>query len=142
MQPEIASPMTLELLALVEEGVVDQALGILDSTGTLHEADLIKPWGSLQVTLVQLAAWAGSIPILERLNSRGADLDAIDKIGRCALHHAVHEGHVHVVKWLLQHGAAVEIRSGVTFLPKNEPYTVSRTSSNYEIGKKVRPLSF
>lgn len=139
MKLHVASDTTLELMALVEDGQIEKALGILDSEAVIDEEDFLEPWGSLQITLVQLAAWCGSLQILERLNARGADLNATDKLGRCALHHAAHEGHVDVVKWLLDHGAAVENRIGISFLPKNQPYTAvdCTATPNYEIGRNL-----
>ncbi|XP_020712175.2 transient receptor potential channel pyrexia-like [Athalia rosae] len=140
MNPPNASQSTiLELLGLVENGDINRAVQILNAESETDTATFLEPWGSLQVTLVQLAAWRGSIEVLEHLDTRGADLDATDKLGRCALHHAAHQGHVEVVSWLLERGATVEARFGVRFLPKDKPYSATSGPklTSFEIGKNL-----
>ncbi|XP_017758573.1 PREDICTED: transient receptor potential channel pyrexia-like isoform X1 [Eufriesea mexicana] len=79
----------------------------------------LQPVGVLRVTAVQLAAWKGNIELLDLLYASRPDINATDKIGRCALFHAAHRGNAEVVNWLLQHGASTETRSGVEYCYKN-----------------------
>ncbi|XP_046474385.1 transient receptor potential channel pyrexia [Neodiprion pinetum] len=119
----------LELMTLVENGDVKQAVQIIESSNTNDHRSFVEPCGSLRVTLVHLAAWQGYLSILQRLEISNADLDSSDKLGRCALHLAAQQNHVDVVKWLLERGAAVENRFEVRFLPKDEPYSATALNS-------------
>lgn len=139
MKLKSVSSVTLELMSLIENNELDKALRILETSDATKNGSLLEPCGMLQVTLVHLAAWRGYLQILERLDVCTADLDAADKLGRCALHLAVQHGHIEVVRWLLKHGAAVDNRYEVSFLPKDEPYSaVKAATPDTGIGQNVR----
>ncbi|XP_046750138.1 transient receptor potential channel pyrexia-like [Diprion similis] len=135
----LAPATKLELITLVEIGEVRQAEQILESSNANDHRSFVEPCGSLQVTLVHLAAWQGYLSILQRLEVSNADLDATDKLGRCALHLAAQQNHVDVVRWLLERGAAIENRFEVRFLPKDEPYSAIAINSwpNCDVGQNL-----
>jgi ankyrin repeat protein len=55
------------------------------------------------------AAAEGDIPEMTRLASAGYDLDLMDELSRAALHYAAEKGHYLAAKWLLDHGAKVNL---------------------------------
>jgi ankyrin repeat protein len=57
------------------------------------------------------AAKAGKVNTVRQMLSRGGDVDVHDRYGRTALMEAVREGHIEVVKLLLEHGANIHKRS-------------------------------
>ncbi|XP_076673134.1 transient receptor potential channel pyrexia isoform X2 [Andrena cerasifolii] len=79
----------------------------------------LQPAGALRVTAVHLAAWQGAIELLNLFHKNGADINATDKIGRCALFHAAHRGNIEVVNWLLERGAFTESKVGVDSCSKD-----------------------
>jgi ankyrin repeat protein len=56
-------------------------------------------------TLLMLAALHGNTAIGRELVSRGADIDATNNFGECALSLATQKGHVTFASWLLDAGA-------------------------------------
>ncbi len=54
------------------------------------------------------AVRSGAVDELERLLSRGADIDALDRHGQTALMLAVADGNVPVVEWLVRQGADLD----------------------------------
>ncbi|XP_043797475.1 transient receptor potential channel pyrexia-like isoform X3 [Apis laboriosa] len=95
----------LRLIASIENGDVETAIRISTEK---FDKKFLKPVGAFYVTAVQLAAWQGEIELLDLFYKNGADINATDKIGRCALFHAAHRGNYEVVNWLLEHGAYTE----------------------------------
>ena len=61
-------------------------------------------------TLLMLAAIQGNTAIGRALVSHGANVDATDNFGECALSIAAHKGHVAFASWLLDAGASRECR--------------------------------
>ncbi|XP_060820701.1 transient receptor potential channel pyrexia-like isoform X2 [Bombus pascuorum] len=106
----------LKLITSIENDDVGTAIEICT---TRFDKKFLQPVGVLRVTIVQLAAWRGNIELLQLLYENGADINATDKIGRCALFHAAHHGNCEVVNWLLEHGAFTENRVGVDSCYKN-----------------------
>lgn len=106
----------LKLITSIENDDVRTAIEICT---TRFDKKFLQPVGVLRVTIVQLAAWQGNIELLQLLYENGADINATDKIGRCALFHAAHHGNCEVVNWLLEHGASTENRVGVDSCYKN-----------------------
>lgn len=118
----------LRLIASIENGDVETAVRISTEK---FDKKFLKPVGAFYVTAVQLAAWQGEIEVLDLFYKNGADINATDKIGRCALFHAAHRGNYEVVNWLLEHGAYTENRVGVDACYKKIP------SSSLNIGRNV-----
>lgn len=117
------------LIASIENGDVETAIRIFTER---FDKKLLKPVGVLYVTAVQLAAWQGEIELLDLFYRSGADINATDKIGRCALFHAAHRGNYEVVNWLLEHGAYTENRVGIEACYKKIP-----GSSSLNIGRNL-----
>jgi ankyrin repeat protein len=57
-------------------------------------------------TAAYAAAVGGSLPMLEMLASRGANLDATNLYGDSPLEAAIHNGHASVASFLKAHGAS------------------------------------
>lgn len=86
---------------------IKKALQILDAKDWMNVEQFLNPWGAHRVTLVHLAAYRGNLKMLERAAALNADLYAVDKFGRCALHYAAEKGHIDTVRWILAHFATV-----------------------------------
>ncbi|XP_032677663.1 transient receptor potential channel pyrexia-like isoform X2 [Odontomachus brunneus] len=69
--------------------------------------------GLLQVTALHVAAWQGKIDLMDQLYAKGADVNAADKIGRCALFYAAHCGYVDVTQWILERGGDIHAKVGI-----------------------------
>jgi len=126
-------PDHIGLILAIENGEFDKANEILTSDS---ENRYVRPVGTLQVTALQIAAWQGNIDLLNRLYKKGADINSIDKIGRCALYYAAYNGNIDVTKWLLQHGGYIDVKVGIYLCTKDIPY--SSLTKSYLMGKKVR----
>ncbi|XP_077274645.1 transient receptor potential cation channel subfamily A member 1 homolog isoform X2 [Temnothorax americanus] len=113
-------PDHIALILAIENGEFDEASKILarDSKNRY-----VRPVGALQVTAVHMAAWQGNIDLLNQLYKKGADINSMDKIGRCALYYAAHNGNTDVTKWLLQHGGHIDVKVGIYSCTKNIPYS-------------------
>lgn len=75
---------------------------------------------------IQKLLWAaaqGDLCEIRRLRSEGVDLNAQDYNGRTALHLAAAEGKVKIVRYLLRHGARLEIQDGYGDAPTFYPIT-------------------
>ncbi|XP_043797474.1 transient receptor potential channel pyrexia-like isoform X2 [Apis laboriosa] len=118
----------LRLIASIENGDVETAIRISTEK---FDKKFLKPVGAFYVTAVQLAAWQGEIELLDLFYKNGADINATDKIGRCALFHAAHRGNYEVVNWLLEHGAYTENKVGIDACYKKIP------SSSLNIGRNL-----
>lgn len=106
----------LAFITSIENDDVETTVRILAER---FDKKFLQPVGVLRVTAAQLAAWKGNIELLDLLYEKRPDINATDKIGRCALFHAAHRGNAEVVNWLLAHGASTETRSGVEYCYKN-----------------------
>ncbi|XP_012228619.1 transient receptor potential channel pyrexia-like isoform X1 [Linepithema humile] len=95
----------------------------------------IRSVGALQITALHVAAWQGSIDLLNLLYKRGADVNDVDKIGRTALYYAAHEGNAEVTKWLVERGADVNAKVGVHSCARNNPYP--SLMKLRDVGKKL-----
>jgi len=126
-------PNHIALISAIENGEFDKASEILARDS---ENRYVRPVDALQVTALQMAAWQGNIDLLNRLYEKGADINSMDKIGRCALYYAAHNGNTDVTKWLLQHGAHINVKVGIYSCTKNIPY--SSLTKSYLVGRKVR----
>lgn len=85
----------------VEAGRVDQVRAWLDEgLDPNFVADRIG-------TGTMIAAWEGNVPMLELFVSRGADLARTNRYGEQALLFAAWRGQTEAVRWLLDHGAAI-----------------------------------
>lgn len=122
----------LRLIRSIENGDAETAIRIF--TEQKFDKKFLKPVGVFYVTAVQLAAWQGEIELLDLLYEKGADVNATDKIGRCALFHAAHRGNHEAVNWLLEHGAYTENRVGIEACYKKIP---GSASSPLNIGRNV-----
>lgn len=67
-------------------------------------ADVNQP-GSIDDTMLHIAAWKGELPDVEALIAIGATVNAIGDIGNTPLHGAAAKGHFAVVEFLLENGA-------------------------------------
>ncbi|KAI4518713.1 ankyrin, partial [Schizophyllum commune Loenen D] len=56
------------------------------------------------------AAWFGRLDTTRVLLERGANINTFDGSGQGPLHCAAQRGHIELIKFLLQHGAALEVR--------------------------------
>lgn len=126
-------PDHIALISAIENGEFDKASEILTRDS---ENRYVRPVGALQVTALQMAAWQGNIDLLNRLYKRGAVINSTDKIGRCALYYAAHNGNTDVTKWLLQHGGHIDVKVGIYSCTKDIPY--SSLTKSYLVGRKVR----
>ncbi|KAG5334525.1 PYX protein, partial [Acromyrmex charruanus] len=125
-------PNHIGLILAIENGEFDKANEILTSD---NKNRYVRPVGTLQVTALQIAAWQGNIDLLNRLYEKGADINSIDKIGRCALYYAAHNGNTDVTKWLLQHGGYIDVKVGIYLCTKDIP--CSSLTKSYLMGKKL-----
>lgn len=127
-------PDHIALISAIENGKFDEASKILTCDSKNR---YVHPVGALQVTALQMAAWQGNIDLLNQLYKKGADINSMDKIGRCALYYAAHNGNTDVTKWLLQHGSQLDIKVGIYSCTIKEIPSSSLTKS-YLVGRKVR----
>ena len=100
---------SLSLIQAIEKNDADEARKIV-SEAKNQSLDILSPVSALRVTAVQLAAWRGWIDLLNALEDYGADVNVSDKLGRCPLHYAAHQGNAEVVEWLIERGATLENR--------------------------------
>ncbi|CAL7934148.1 unnamed protein product [Xylocopa violacea] len=115
----------LKLITSIENDDAETAARIFTEK---FNRKFLEPVGVLRVTAVQLAAWQGRIDLLELFYKNGADINATDKIGRCALFHAAHRGNCEVVNWLLEHGACTQNRVGIDSCSKTASESSSKIS--------------
>ncbi|XP_012535809.1 transient receptor potential channel pyrexia isoform X3 [Monomorium pharaonis] len=125
-------PDHIALISAIENGEFDEASEILTRDS---ENKYVRPVGALQVTALQMAAWQGNIDLLNRLYEKGADINGTDKIGRCALHYAAHNGNTDVTRWLLQHGGHIDVKVGIYSCTKGIPY--SSLTKSYVVGRNL-----
>jgi len=124
-------PDHAELVSAIENADFDRANEILRND---HEDTFVLPVGALQVTAFQMAAWQGRIELLEILWKKGFHVNDVDRIGRSALYHAVHNGDPDVVSWILKHGGYVDAQVGVHSCTNDTPNT---TLISCSVGTKV-----
>lgn len=86
----------------IEAGDIDQARRWLDAG--LDPNFLADRIG----TGLMIAAWEGNLPMMELFVSRGADVNAENRLGEHALMHAAWRGHLPAVRWLIEHGARTD----------------------------------
>lgn len=86
------------------------------------------------LTPLIMAVGCGSLPLLEKLHSRGARLDSRIRGGGTALHIAAGTGAEEVIQWLVDHGSS--------FLMDNDgatPADVARSGTPILLGMRVHP---
>ncbi|XP_072765725.1 transient receptor potential cation channel subfamily A member 1 homolog [Anoplolepis gracilipes] len=132
MTMEECDPDHIALVLAIENGEFDRAIQILARDSQNRYA---CPVGALQVTALHVAAWQGRIDLLDRLYEKGARVNDVDKIGRCALYYAAHHDNVDVTEWLLRRGGYVNAKVGIYSCTKGVPYT-SLTKSCF-VGRKL-----
>ena len=72
--------------------------------------DVNQP-GSLDDTMLHIAAWKGELPDVAVLIDCGANVNAIGDIGNTPLHGAAAKGHLAVAEVLLKNGADMSIKN-------------------------------
>lgn len=117
-------------ISAIENDDLDTAKKILAMD---NRNEYIHPVGVLQVTALQVAAWRGSVDLLNLLHKRGADVNDMDKIGRTALYYAAHNGNAEVTKWLVERGADVNAKVGIYSCARD----ISYLAKHRDVGKKV-----
>nr|XP_012134968.1 PREDICTED: transient receptor potential channel pyrexia-like [Megachile rotundata] len=122
----------IQLISSIENDDVQSATRIFTEK---FDVRFLQPIGILRVTAVQLAAWRGRIELLDLFYKNGADINAVDKIGRSPLFHAAHRGDSEVVTWLLEHGANTDVRVGIDTCFKILPS--SNVSQYFDIGRDL-----
>ncbi|XP_039303117.1 transient receptor potential channel pyrexia-like isoform X2 [Solenopsis invicta] len=130
-------PDHIALISVIKNGKFDNASEILARD---HENKYVGPLGVLQITALQMAAWQGNVDLLNQLHGRGADINSIDKIGRCALYYAAYSGNTEVIKWLLEHGGDVDIKIGIYSSETNIPNDVDTANIQYSPLKRPLPI--
>ncbi|XP_039303113.1 serine/threonine-protein phosphatase 6 regulatory ankyrin repeat subunit B-like isoform X2 [Solenopsis invicta] len=131
------NPEHIVLISAFKNGEFDNASEILARD---HENKYVGPLGVLQITALQMAAWQGNVDLLNQLHGRGADINSIDKIGRCALYYAAYSGNTEVIKWLLEHGGDVDIKIGIYSSETNIPNDVDTANIQYSPLKRPLPI--
>lgn len=126
-------PNHIALVSAIEKGKFDKAREIL-ARDTQNE--YVHPVGLLKVTALQVAAWQGKIDLLDQLYEKGADVNSVDKIGRCALYYAADRGNADVALWILQHDGDVDKKVGIQSGYEELSYP-TLTQSSF-VGKNVR----
>ncbi|EFN80263.1 Transient receptor potential channel pyrexia [Harpegnathos saltator] len=109
-------PDHVALMSALENGELERAAEILARDS---QNKYIQPIGALQVTALHVAAWQGRIDLLDQLYAKGADVNAADKIGRCALYYAAHCGYADVTRWILQHGGDTQAKADINSCSKD-----------------------
>jgi hypothetical protein len=96
----------LDFWLACEKGYLDEVLIYCNCNMPLdeekvgrHNSDVQRPLG--------LAAMNGHVQVIEALIKYGADINAIDRKGRTALHYAAWRGHKNAISTLLDHGAMI-----------------------------------
>lgn len=147
-EPTIGDPDHVALISALETGKFDKAREILTRDS---QNKYIHPVGPLKVTALHVAAWKGRIDLLDQLYEKGADVNASDKIGRCALYYAAHCGYADVTRWILERGGDIHSKVGVNSCTKGIHNStivkaclvgkVVRTMSKYHVKSSCRILS-
>ena len=58
-------------------------------------------------TGLMIAAWQGSVPMMELFAAKGADINRMNALGEQALMHAAWRGNLEAVQWLMGKGATL-----------------------------------
>ena len=103
-----ALPDPLTFGVAIEAGNLDQARQWLDEG--LDPNFLADRFGSG----LMIGAWEGNIAMMELFAARGADLGRTNRYGEQALQLAAWKGQTEALRWLLDHGAAVN-RQGLAW---------------------------
>ncbi|XP_025987877.2 transient receptor potential channel pyrexia-like isoform X5 [Solenopsis invicta] len=125
------------LITAIKNEKFDEASEILARD---RENKYVRPLGILQITALQMAAWQGNIDLLNRLKKRGADINSIDNIGRCALYYAACNGNIEVTKWLLQNGGNVNIKVGIYTFKTDIPDGLCTANIKYSPLERQLPI--
>lgn len=110
-------PDHVALMCALERREFDLASEILARD---RQNKYIHPVGLMKVTALHVAAWQGTIDLLDQLYKKGAVVNAADKIGRCALYYAAHRGNVDVTRWILERGGDVHAK---VYIPRRFRFT-------------------
>ncbi|CAG2214091.1 unnamed protein product [Mytilus edulis] len=110
------------------------AMTLLYSTPTCDIAmTLLYSTPTLWNDTINVGGLRGHLEVVTYLVSQGSQLEATDKNGRTALHHAAGNGHIDVTKWLIDQGCSpwVKTKQGKT------PYDMV-TIESYDSEEKKR----
>ncbi|KAK2577416.1 hypothetical protein KPH14_003525 [Odynerus spinipes] len=124
----------VKLMLAIESDNFEEALSILSGD---DQKELLQPLGLLRITAVHLAAWKGRIDLLDRLFEKGANVNAPDKIGRCALFYAAHRGHLEVTRWLLERRSFTETRIGIDSCTRHVSKTQTTSKVDCLVGQEL-----
>ncbi|XP_076656459.1 transient receptor potential cation channel subfamily A member 1 homolog [Halictus rubicundus] len=102
------NPPDQNLYNLISNMVDNDVQSVMDILTTRFDKRLLQPFGRLRIMVVHIAAWRGRMDLLELFHRNGADINATDAIGRCALFYAANRGDSEMVNWLLKQGAYTE----------------------------------
>ncbi|XP_078033209.1 transient receptor potential cation channel subfamily A member 1 [Augochlora pura] len=97
-----------DLYKLITEMMDDNIESVNNILATKFDKRLLHPIGRLHVSVVHIAAWRGRTELLKLFHKHGADINATDAIGRCALFYAANRGDSDMVNWLLKQDAYTE----------------------------------
>ncbi|XP_076378817.1 transient receptor potential cation channel subfamily A member 1 isoform X2 [Megalopta genalis] len=97
-----------DLHKLITDMVDDNIESVNNILATKFDKRLLHQIGRLHINVVHIAAWRGRMELLELFHNHGADINATDAIGRCALFYAANRGDSDMVNWLLKQGAYTE----------------------------------
>lgn len=93
------------LLGAIGERNVEAVALLLEGNGNLVHADMDE--GEERFKPLKAAILARSLPIVQLLVEKGADVNTADGLGTTCLHQAAHIGHVEILSYLLEQGADV-----------------------------------
>nr|BAN81930.1 transient receptor potential A5 channel [Solenopsis invicta] len=130
-------PDHIALISEIKNGKFDNASEILEYD---YENRYVGPAGFLQITALQMAAWQGNIDLLNQLYKRGADINSIDNIGRCAFYYTAYSGNADVTKWLLEHGGDVDIKICIYSSKIDIPDSLYTANIKYSPLEKQLPI--
>lgn len=129
----VAFPLFAELdtgaqfAVAIERGDAEKVQALIDGGAA---ADTLIDYGEHKITPLMKAAWEGDAAIVALLLEKGAKVNAqATDTKETALHNAVSQGHVEVVKLLLDAKADFKIQNTFGF----DPFTTAAAAGNRDI---------